>query len=318
MPSPISILSASALTLLGVVAVFSGARAHATFEQSEIPAEATRKIVLRVPHGCDGQATHTVRITIPEGVIDVKPMPKPGWALDVVKGPYAKSYTLSGKPVSEGVRELVWSKGDLPDGFYDEFVFRMRATGDLGGKTLAVPVVQECATAKAAWTEIAAPGQDAHALKHPAPTLRIASAQAAAKPTFKAGAITVEAPWARATPAGAKIGGGYFTVRNTGAQPDRLIGFSSAVAGRGEVHEMAVIDGVMKMREMKALDIAPGASVEFKPGGFHVMFMDLKDRLVEGRPVKGRLVFEKAGPIDVEFSVAPIGAAGAGGGHSHH
>lgn len=308
----------SALALMGVFFLAPGAQAHVTVERSEVAANTGQKIVLRVPHGCDGQATNTVRVSIPEGAIDVKPMPKAGWSLSVTKGAYGKTYQLFGKPVSEGVKEIVWSKGELPDGFYDEFIFQARFAGDIAGQTVAVPVVQECATAKAAWTDVAAAGQNANSLKNPAPVIKVSAPQTAARAAFKAGAITVEAPWARATPAGAKIGGGYLTVRNDGKEADRLIGFSSPVAGRGEVHEMTMTDGVMKMREVKAIDIAPGASVELKPGGFHLMFVDLKEGLADGKRVKGQLVFEKAGPVDVEFSIAPIGAAGAANEHSHH
>jgi copper(I)-binding protein len=85
---------------------------------------------------------------------------------------------------------------------------------------------------------------------------------------------------------------------------------------------MAMDGGVMKMRETKGLEIKPGQTVELKPGGYHVMFMDLKSGLKEGQTVKGTLVFEKAGKIEVEFKVGPVGggapAAGSGGGHSHH
>jgi hypothetical protein len=107
------------------------------------------------------------------------------------------------------------------------------------------------------------------------------------------------------------------SITNTGTAPDRLIGGSLALAGRFEVHEMAVNNGVMTMRELASgLEIAPGARVELKPGGLHVMFMDLKAQLREGQPVRGTLVFEKAGTVEVNFAVAPIGAR-APGGHAH-
>ena len=127
---------------------------------------------------------------------------------------------------------------------------------------------------------------------------------------IKAGALTIEAPWTRATPAGAKVGGGYMKITNTGTEPDRLVGGSLPQAGRFEVHEMAVANGVMQMRVLSnGLEIKPGQSVELKPGGFHLMFMDLKEPLRQGAPLKGTLVFEKAGTVVVEFHVAPIGAA---------
>ncbi|MBK5957061.1 hypothetical protein CCR97_02370 [Rhodoplanes elegans] len=150
------------------------AAAHVTLERSEASAGAGYKAVLRVPHGCDRSATLKVRVTIPEGLIAVKPMPKPGWTLAVAKGPYQKAYDfMHGLTVKEGVREIVWT-GRLADEHYDEFVFSgFVASAVAPGTTLAVPVVQECETGTAAWTEVAAPGQDPHALKKPAPLLRI-------------------------------------------------------------------------------------------------------------------------------------------------
>ncbi|MCA1952499.1 MAG: DUF1775 domain-containing protein, partial [Hyphomicrobiales bacterium] len=150
------------------------AGAHATFEVQAAPQDSTQKMVLRIPHGCEGQATNIVRVTIPEGLIAVKPMPKSGWTLTTSKGDYARSYTLYGREVKAGVKEIVWSGGNLADDNYDEFVFQARVTDALpANETLFVPVVQECASGKAAWTEIPAKGQDPHALKMPAPGIRI-------------------------------------------------------------------------------------------------------------------------------------------------
>src|SRR5262249_61310279 len=101
-----------------------------------------------------------------------------------------------------------------------------------------------------------------------------------------------------------------------GTTPDRLPGGSLIAAGRMEIHEMATVDGVMKMRPLAAgLEIKPGETVELKPGSFHMMFMELKAPLTAGQPVKGTLVFEKAGTIEIEYAVAPIGAAAPFGGH---
>ena len=131
---------------------------------------------------------------------------------------------------------------------------------------------------------------------------------------FKAGALTIEAPWARATPGGAQVAGGFMKITNTGNEPDRLVGGTVPFAGRFEVHEMAMDGGVMKMRELsKGLEIKPGETVELKPGGYHVMFMDLKSGLKEGEVVKGTLVFEKAGKVEVEYRVGPIGGGAPGG-----
>ncbi len=311
--------------------LFAGtfAFAHVTLETREAQAGTGYKAVLKVPHGCDGTATIKVRAQIPEGVIAVKPMPKSGWQLETVKGAYARSYPFyHGQQLSEGVKEIVWSGGKLPDEFYDEFVFSGFIASDLRPGPLYIPVTQECEKGEARWNEIPAPGGDVHALKSPAPALIILAQHAGhgAMPAdvkvFKAGSLTIEAPWARATPGGAKVAGGFMKITNNGTEPDRLVGGTVPFAGRFEVHEMAMDGGVMKMRELsKGLEIKPGQSVELKPGGYHVMFMDLKSGLKEGEQIKGTLVFEKAGKVDVEFRVGPIGggapAAGSGG-HSHH
>ena len=137
---------------------------------------------------------------------------------------------------------------------------------------------------------------------------------------YKAGSLSIEAPWTRATPGGAQVAGGYMKITNAGKDVDRLVNGSFPNAARFEVHEMAVEGGVMKMRPLtKGLEIAPGQTVELKPGGYHVMFMGLKQGPKEGQTIKGTLMFEKAGTVEIEYRVAPIGAAApAGGGHSSH
>jgi hypothetical protein len=156
----------------------SAAFAHTTFETDEAAANSTWKAVLRVPHGCEGEPTLRVRVRIPEGVIAVKPMPKAGWTLETVKGPYARSYTLWGAAVTEGVQEIVWS-GELLDEHYDEFVFRGRVTDAFAeGQTVFFPVVQECPTKAERWIEIPAEGQDPDSLDYPAPGVRIVPAAA--------------------------------------------------------------------------------------------------------------------------------------------
>lgn len=152
----------------------TAASAHVTFESQEAAVGSTYKAVLRVPHGCDGKATKVVRVQIPEGVIAVKPMPKAGWKLETVKGKYEKTYENHGSQVSEGVKEVIWSGGELPDEFYDEFVFRGTLTAGLpAGETLYFPAIQECDGAAERWIEIPASGQDAHDLEMPAPGVKL-------------------------------------------------------------------------------------------------------------------------------------------------
>lgn len=149
--------------------------AHVSLETKEAPVASTYKAVFRVPHGCEGKPTIVVRVQIPEGVIAVKPQPKAGWTLEKVKGAYAKSYDYYGTPTSEGVKEVVWSGGSLPDDEYDEFVVRGYLTGDLKtGETLYFPVVQECPDGAAErWIEIPAEGQTSDDLEQPAPGIKL-------------------------------------------------------------------------------------------------------------------------------------------------
>ncbi len=151
-----------------------------------------------------------------------------------------------------------------------------------------------------------------------APMLSRVADKKPASPTYSIGALVIEAPWARATPGGAKVAGGYVKITNTGKEPDRLIGGSLPIAAEVEVHEMAMSNNVMRMRRLAdGLEIKPGQTVELKPGGYHLMFMGLSSGLKAGQPVKGTLVFQKAGAVEVEYRVAPIGAQ-SGGGHVHH
>lgn len=296
--------------------------AHVTLETREARAGTPYKAVLRVPHGCDGTATLKVKAQIPEGVIAVKPMPKAGWHLETVKGAYARTYPYHGAKLVEGVREIVWT-GKLADAHYDEFAFSGFLASGLPAGKIYIPVTQECEKGEARWIETPAAGQDAHAVKAPAPALIILAQHnmaAAAPQGFKAGALTIEAPWVRATPGGAKVAGGYMKITNAGKDTDRLVNGTFPVAGRFEVHEMAVEGGIMKMRELtRGLEIKPGETVELKPGGYHVMLMDLNQGLKEGESYKGTLVFEKAGKVEIEYRVGPVGGgAPKAGGHSNH
>jgi uncharacterized protein YcnI len=152
---PTNLARKTLLGVAGALAAASFAFAHITLENQQAPVGASYKAVLRVPHGCDGSATVAVRVRIPEGYIDVKPMPKPGWKLDTVKGKYQKPMGLRGATVSEGVTEVDWSGGNLPDAYYDEFVLTGYLGDDLqAGQTLYFPVVQDCEKGVNRWIEI--------------------------------------------------------------------------------------------------------------------------------------------------------------------
>lgn len=323
--SPQRLVAGAGFAAMAVIASHSSAFAHITLATGETRPGTYYKAVFQVPHGCDGAATQTIRIQIPEGVIGVKPMPKAGWTLNVTRGAYAKSYQSHGKAVTEGPKEVAWSGGSLPDDNYDEFVFTSFITDFPPGQAIAFPTVQQCAKGEVRWDQIASAGENPHSLKSPAPALRIVSdttvAQAqmdhtkmGAAPqigtdTFKIGDLVVASPWTRATPGGAKIAGGYLKVTNNGKSPDRLVSATSVGADRVEIHEMSMTDGVMKMRPLAdGLTIKPGETVELKPGGFHIMFMDIKQPLKQGDTLKASLKFEKAGTLDVSFNVSAMGA----------
>jgi copper(I)-binding protein len=143
----------------------------------------------------------------------------------------------------------------------------------------------------------------------------IAAAMALAAPAalahdYKAGAIEIGHPWARATPRGASVAAGYLKLTNAGSTPDRLVGGTSEAAGGVEIHEMTMTDGVMHMRPLKdGLELKPGQTVELKSGSFHLMMVGLKQQLQQGQRIKGTLIFEKAGPVDIEYQVEGIGGA---------
>jgi copper(I)-binding protein len=138
--------------------------------------------------------------------------------------------------------------------------------------------------------------------------LLTALAPAAYGKDIHAGSLDITGPWSRATPKGAPAAAGYLTIKNNGTAADRLVGGSSDVASRLEVHEMSMDNGVMRMRPLKdGLEIKPGETVELKPQGLHIMFTGLKKALKQGDQFKATLEFEKAGKVDVDFDVSGMG-----------
>jgi copper(I)-binding protein len=136
----------------------------------------------------------------------------------------------------------------------------------------------------------------------------------------KAGDLLITQAWSRQTPSGAKVAGAYLTIENKGTTADRLVSGSTDVAGRFEIHEMAMDGGVMKMRPLdNGIAIDPGKTVKLAPGGYHVMLMDLKSQFKQGDKVPVTLQFEKAGKVNVSLDVQGVGAQAPGGGdHSGH
>ncbi|HJS38545.1 MAG TPA: copper chaperone PCu(A)C [Burkholderiales bacterium] len=119
--------------------------------------------------------------------------------------------------------------------------------------------------------------------------------------------VTVERPWSRATPPGAKVGAGFMTLKNAG-NADRVVGASSPVAGRVEMHVTVREGDVMRMREVKGFDVPASGSFELKPGGAHLMLVDLKRALKKGEKVPLTLKLAKGGELKVELLVEEVGA----------
>ena len=167
--------SAGSLVVAAVVTLAAApAGAHVTLENRQASPGSFYKAVFAVPHGCAGSATIKLRVQIPEGVIAVKPMPKPGWNLEISKGKYAAEYQFHGAKFSEGVKEVAWSGGKLADDNYDEFVVAGYLTGDLKPNSmLYFPVVQECEQGVSRWIDIPQEGSAGHDGKSPAPGVKL-------------------------------------------------------------------------------------------------------------------------------------------------
>jgi copper(I)-binding protein len=222
---------------------------------------------------------------------------------------------------------VTWSGGSLPDEYFDQFVLSTFIAGELPPDTrIYFPVTQKCATGELRWSEVPAEDQDPHSLEHPAPGLalvgdavkkqdKVAGAMAVA-----GGAIEIGEPWTRPVNSAGGIGAGYAIITNNGTDSDVLVGASSDVADRVEVHETSIDDkGVASMKKLGSVPLQSGQSVELKPGGKHIMFIGLKEPQKEGGVLKAKLKFKKAGDVDVEFAVKADGSKAAGGheGHEH-
>jgi uncharacterized protein YcnI len=155
------------------------AQAHVTVSPDQAAAGSWFRTAFRVPHGCDGSATIAIAITVPDGVLAVKPQMKPGWRIDIqyktpdhpLKGPHGM--------VEKIVGQVIWRGGPLPDAYFDEFGLSMKMP-DAPGTTLYFPVVQQCEKGVNRWIQIPAKGQTGGGADMPAPfvTLKATPAKA--------------------------------------------------------------------------------------------------------------------------------------------
>src|ERR1700728_165584 len=136
---------------------------------------------------------------------------------------------------------------------------------------------------------------------------------AASATDYDVGSIHISQPWSRATPKGASAGAAYMTLTNNGKTPDRVNCVSSDASAECQIHSMTMDNGVMQMRPVEGgLEIKPGETVTLKPGSFHMMLVNLKHPLEQGNTVRATLKYNTAGPVDVDYPIAAIGAAAPG------
>lgn len=272
------------------------AQAHVTLPPGGAAAGSDYEAAFRVGHSCkDTAATTGITVRLPEGFTLVQAQPRAGWTLN------------------SNAREVSWTAAagaGLPDKERAEFVVRGTLTSQPG--TLWFKVLQTCGSASADWAQL--PGADAGAkLPFPAARLDVLPPGMAA--------VDVKNAWVRQTVPGQRGTGAFMQLQ--APQGATLVGVSTPVAGVAEVHEMQMDGGTMRMRELKeGLPLPARQTVELKPGGYHLMLMDLKQPLPKGATVPLNLQFvdgKGAKSVrEVQVPVgAPEGAAAGGTGHAH-
>jgi periplasmic copper chaperone A len=272
------------------------ASAHVSLQQPIAEIGSAHQAVLIIGHGCDGAATTAVAVRIPTGFEAARPLPKPGWNLSVQGG--MATWTAATKEAA------------LPDGQRGEFT--LAGNLPLGPGPMWFKVLQSCGQASLDWSQTPAEGSSTAGLQSPAALLQVLSARDYAQALA---APKVEGAWVRSAVPGQQGTGAFMKI--TAAQAMQLVGVSTPVAGTAEVHEMKMDGDVMRMRAVSKLDLPAGQTVELKPGGYHVMLMDLKQPLAPGSTVPLTLSLRdgKGALSKLELKV-PVTAAPAGG-HKH-
>lgn len=155
-------------------AAASSAQAHIVIDPREAPAGSYFKGTFRVSHGCMGAATVAVTVSIPPGILSVRPQPKAGWTVTIEREKLAQPVAgPHGHTIDERVARVTWRGGPLPDEFFDEFALQLKLPGAAPDGFLNFPVRQQCETGERDWSDIPGPGQAWHELKSPAPRLRL-------------------------------------------------------------------------------------------------------------------------------------------------
>jgi copper(I)-binding protein len=269
--------------------------AHVSLQQPIADTASSYRAVLRVGHGCEGSPTTALSVQLPAGFDSAQPQARAGWTL--VRRGNEVTWTAAGEQAA------------LPAKERGEFV--------IDGKLPAAPgplwlkVRQTCAQGRIDWSDLPARGISTEGMKTPAVLLQV---QAPA-------AVKVEQAWVRPSVPGQQGTGGYMKL--TAREGQRLVGASSPVAGVAEIHEMQMEGDVMKMRLAGAIDLPAGKTVELKPGGLHLMLMDLKQPLAAGTSVPLTLLLKDGkgveSRVETQLSVghAPPGGAPVADTHKH-
>ncbi|MGJ7505583.1 copper chaperone PCu(A)C [Variovorax sp. ZT5P49] len=299
--------SMATLKTAAACAMLAGAGAavaHVTLPPGGATVGSDYNAAFRVGHACEGaKATTGLAVRLPKGFVLSDAQERKGWKLDVQKS--AKG----------GDGEVRWTaekpENALPGSERAEFVLRGKVPATPG--TLWFKVLQTCDTGVADWAEVPASGSSTAGLKSPAAKLNVVAQGVAT--------VDVRDGWVRQSVPG-QSGTGAF-MKLTAPTGTKLVSISTPAAGIAEVHEMKMEGDTMKMRELAGgLDLPAGQTVELKPGGYHVMMMDLKGALAKGATVPMTLKFEDAKGVKTALDVtlpvgAPEGADAAGAAHQH-
>jgi copper(I)-binding protein len=261
--------------------------AHVSLQQPTADTGSSYQAVLRVGHGCDGSPTTGLSVLLPAGFDNPQPQPKPGWTLE--RRGNEVSWTAAGK------------QSALPASARGEFVIDGKLPASPG--PLWLKVRQTCEQGRVDWNQQPASGTSTEGLKTPAVLLQVQAPVA----------VKVEQAWVRPSVPGQQGTGGYMKLTARDAQ--RLVGASSPVAGVAEIHEMKMDGNVMTMRPAGVLELPAGKTVELKPGGLHLMLMDLKQPLAAGSSVPLTLVLKDSRGVEsrVETQLLVSPAAPGGG-----
>jgi copper(I)-binding protein len=296
--------SMTALKTAAACAMLAGmgaAVAHVTLPPGGATVGSDYNAAFRVGHACEGaKATTGLAVRLPKGFVLSDAQERKGWKLDVQKSGDGEVRWTAEKP-----------ENALPGSERAEFVLRGKVPATPG--TLWFKVLQTCDTGVADWAEVPASGSSTAGLKSPAAKLNVVAQGVAT--------VDVRDGWVRQSVPG-QSGTGAF-MKLTAHAGLRLVGVTTPVAAVAEVHEMKMEGDTMKMRELTGgLDLPAGQTVELKPGGYHVMMMDLKGALAKGATVPMTLKFEDAKGVKTALDVtlpvgAPEGADAGGSAHQH-